>query len=675
VDSLTEARKFMVTSIEARTFVECYMRKVLQILLEQVPQKIGNMEKSCVQESLLQGLLICFDDLNYKRDAASGDSAVLGVLAMILNKKMQFYKGSKHGWNNTVSGLPEVRTHFINKFKSMHGIGYLGAYLEARVGTVSFPSHTDVKVLLDAARDAVPGSKFEGDDDTKKVIEDEIIRVSKAVMKDMEQQSEDALKKISLHDDLNAVRWSLQSIFQSLIGSRRKETYEFYDFCRKFSLKLITSQSLPLKLYGWETVNELVEVSQDMAPPPAEFIASAAGIEYVNGSYKYSAKIGEDGFVNPKTDHTYEYNTPPENEPSGKSRKLTLFKCVMRSQQKWWFISEADEKQPGTDKDIDYYQQKSKKNEENFPPGTGWITCRSAGIDPPPYLDPKGLVVPPGEEYNTMEHQMAKWAIENKVVELVLGSSIHREIVARSTRLITFLVQMCMKDEPFDDAMKFTNLAPNQYCLNSDHLNLAWKTCASKLDAAVSAEVYELLVVILPSLPNELAVDLLNTILNSCHDSLYEVGEFCFTLAASFKDEGMYLSDEVRSVLLTLLWSVLIHPDASTLKCYDEVKAFMTQELRVEPNGTLQRQVFLDVCKEALAKNSTCANCKEISALRMVRLTRFILEACSREQAVNMIVKNENELATLTFDELVAYLRRRASHESHASIKKVSNFI
>ena len=85
--------------------------------------------------------------------------------------------------------------------------------------------------------------------------------------------------------------------------------------------------------------------------------------------------------------------------------------------------------------------------------------------------------------------------------------------------------------------------------------------------------------------------------------------------------------------------------------------------------------MFLDVCKEALAKNSTCANCKEISALRMVRLTRFILEACSREQAVNMIVKNENELATLTFDELVAYLRRRASHESHASIKKVSNFI
>lgn len=673
VDSLTEGRKYILSSPEARSFVERYMRKVLQILLEQVPQKIGHMEKNCVQESLLQGVLISFDDLNVKSDAATGDSTVLGVLAMIFNKKMQFYKGSKHGWNNNMNGLPEVRMLLVDKFKSMHGFGRLGAYLEARVGTPSFPPPTEVKFLLDAARDAVPGSKFEGSDDAKKALEDEIIKVSKAVMKDMEQQSEDALKKISLHDDLNTVRWSLQSIFQALIGSRRNETYEFYDFCRKFSLKLITSQSLPLKLYGWETVNELIDVSQDMAPPPAAFLASGAGNDFINGPYVYASDVGEDGFVHPKTDHSYQYDTPPGSEPNAKSRKLTLFKCTMRSQQKWWFISEADVQQPGTDKDIDYYQQKSKKNEENLPPSTGWMTCRNGVVDPPPYLEANGVVVPPGEEYNTMEHQMAKWAIDNKVVELVLGSSIHREIVARSTRLLCFLVQMCTKDELVTGANALPSLIPNQYCLISDHLDLAWKTCTSKLDAAVSAEVYELLVAILPPLPNELAVDLLNTIRKSCHDSLYEVGEFCSTLAASFKDEGVYLSHEVRSVLLTLLWSVLTHPDASTLKCFDQVKSFMTQELRVEPNGTQQRQVFLDACKEALVKNSTSIICEEISALRMVRLTRFILEACPLEQAATMITKNDNELGNLTFNELVAYLRRRSSRESHSLIKKTSS--
>jgi len=56
----------------------------------------------------------------------------------------------------------------------------------------------------------------------------------------------------------------------------------------------------------------------------------------------------------------------------------------MRSQQKWWFLSEADEEQLGTDRDINYYQYKSKEDEELQPPPRGWVTCRTAGIDPPP---------------------------------------------------------------------------------------------------------------------------------------------------------------------------------------------------------------------------------------------------------------------------------------------------
>ena len=107
----------------------------------------------------------------------------------------------------------------------------------------------------------------------------------------------------------------------------------------------------------------------------------------------------------------------PERDGSGKT--LTLFRCTMRSHQKWWFLSEADEEQPGTDKDIDYYSHKSKTHEESEPPCTGWTTCRNSGVDPPPTLRPFGLMVPPGEECNTLEHQLAKWAIENKVIELI----------------------------------------------------------------------------------------------------------------------------------------------------------------------------------------------------------------------------------------------------------------
>jgi len=42
-------------------------------------------------------------------------------------------------------------------------------------------------------------------------------------------------------------------------------------------------------------------------------------------------------------------------------------------------------------------------------------------------------MVPKGEVYNTLEHLLARWAIENNIVELVLGTSLHHEVLNRST--------------------------------------------------------------------------------------------------------------------------------------------------------------------------------------------------------------------------------------------------
>lgn len=687
VNSLTDGLNFFLTSAEARAFVESYMRPVIGILLEQIPQKIGPMEKNCVQESLAKAVLIVLEDIEFRSDSDQ-DCVVLDVLSSIFNKKSQFYKGSKHSWNNHLGGMPEVRVHLIKKFRQLRGFAHLGKYLSTRVCTTRFPPLDIIRLFLEAAREAVPTDIAPSQQQQlsqqqqsqqqiiKKCYEEDIISVTQAVMQNLGNQPEDALKKLH-HDDMTTLRWGLQAIYQPLLTTRRAETYRFYQFCRDFSLKLITSQSLPLKLYGWETVSELVEVSQSMAPPPKQYIASGAGVSFVNGTFTYAAHIGKDGFVPPKTDYSYE-KMIPSTDPSKKAKKLTLFKCTMRSQQKWWFISEADEQQPGTDKDIDYYQQKSKKNEETYPPSTGWMTCKSAGVDPPPYLEPKGIVVPPGEEYNTMEHQLAKWAIENQIVERVLGNSLHREVVARSSRLICFLANMCTKDEAMEDddlpEGGDKTLIPNAYCLSSSHLNLAWKTCASKLDAAVSAEIYQLLVSILPSIPNELAVELLNTIRKSCDDCLFEVAEFCSAYATSGEVDGtMYFSDEVRSVLLQLLWAVLTHPDASSLKCIGDVKAFMTRELKATSIGHDQRQTFLDSCKVTLKQNIEKKNCDEATAVRMVRLTRFILQACPQDQATHMIFSNDAELAMLLFDELIAYMKRREKHDSHSLTKKTSS--
>jgi len=88
-----------------------------------------------------------------------------------------------------------------------------------------------------------------------------------------------------------------------------------------------------------------------------------AGVSFVNGVYEW---------VNERAGAS-DYRRVCEDT----GRVLTLFRCQMKSRVKWWFISEADKDQPGTDKDIDYYQQRA--NDEPEPPATGWVTCTSTG--------------------------------------------------------------------------------------------------------------------------------------------------------------------------------------------------------------------------------------------------------------------------------------------------------
>ena len=693
VNSLEYGLQYLQDSNEARRFIEKYMKPVISILLEQHPQKTGMVERDCVETSLKYALQIIEDDIKSKTlnndneqsissDEIAEESKVLDVLALLFNKKKLYYKGSKmSGWNNNMNGLPDVRNGLVLKFRSQGMFGTLASYLNTRAGKAAFPDLETVREILIATCDALPkqrSKEFSENPSLRIALENELIAVSKAVMKHLDSASEEYLKKQSnMH--INSVRFSLQNIFYSLFETRSKETFAFYAFCRGFAYKLISSQSLPLKLFGWEMITDLIEAAQaEFSPPPKCFVISQAGTPFVNGVYKFAANLTSDGYVAPRADIRYENDFKLDRrDGNGRQKRkiITLFRCTMRSQQKWWFLSEADENQPGTDKDIDYYQHKSKKDEEDKPPSTGWTTCRE-GADPPPFLEARGIMVPDGEEFNTMEHQLAKWAISNKIVEIVLGSSIHREIVARSIELIRFLACMISKEENETG----NGVDQNDFSLQASHLTLAWNTCKSKLDPAVSAEVYNLLVSILPDLPNRLAIHLIVTIQESLanmkgSDHLYEVAEFCSTLANGFPDandnEYICLSDEVRPHVLNLLWNVLVHPGAHKLKCYDNLKLYVSQELRIEPMGKTQRQSFLTSCKEALLKNSSQRQTDETAALRIVNLTQFVLETMPQDQVTHSIFAGQGELAKLIFDELMSYLKRLSYSKRQISTRQV----
>ena len=147
---------------------------------------------------------------------------------------------------------------------------------------------------------------------------------------------------------------------------------------------------------------------------------SGAGCTFVNGEYLLSGPLTVADFARSKRVVHYVRKIPdssPEKDGGGKT--FTIFLCTMSSGDKWWFLSEADEDQPGTDRDIDYYCHKSKAHEGSEPPRVGWITCKKSGIDPPPMIHPFGFMVPSfdrntctneiGKELESIKDEITEW--------------------------------------------------------------------------------------------------------------------------------------------------------------------------------------------------------------------------------------------------------------------------
>jgi hypothetical protein len=166
-------------------------------------------------------------------------------------------------------------------------------------------------------------------------------------------------------------------------------------------------------------------------------------------------------------------------------------------------------------------------------------------------------------------------------------------------------------------------------------------------------------------------------------DYLNEVSEFCSALAAANSADAktashLKLADNVRAEVLELLWAVLTHPDASTLKTYDSLKRYVTNELRVEPKGSEHRESYLRSCVQTLSANArqqAGGTVDETQALRMVKLTHFVLEACPRVQAAELVMDDRGALPILLFKELTGYLKRRqVGTKTNPTLRKVSVF-
>ena len=123
--------------------------------------------------------------------------------------------------------------------------------------------------------------------------------VSQAVMDYMNSFTDESLKKQPPELIITCRREYLQKIFDRLVVSRRrKQIYKFYSVWRGLILKLITSQSLPLRLTGWEQLKDCIEACKNHRPPPKMFeVSQAGGVQFVNGIFEFAGVITADGYA------------------------------------------------------------------------------------------------------------------------------------------------------------------------------------------------------------------------------------------------------------------------------------------------------------------------------------------------------------------------------------------
>ena len=637
----------------------------------------------------------CDDDMKYI-------SSSLFVTYQLLNKARHFYcsgnskqRHGNHYWNASNSNFSsiDVRLSLMWKFQSMSGFRNLAniwhriivSYRDGAKRAI-LPTVSQMMAVLVAVEDLCRDwDDFESDkrqrskkssssqqlnssQDTKRNPVDAVQAVCNVVMHYLGTANEDELKHLhssssnsQMHnaDDLCSVRNRIYRIIDNLARANPEMHWrlltQFFTFWREFAYKFMSANSLLLRLQGWTEISELITKAAKYRPPPRCYQVVNAGIPFVNGIYEYSGIVDPLGYaiLAGGSDVQYTYKVRVKNEGDEKQDEvkcITLFRCTMRSNAKWWFLSEADEDQPGTDKDIDYYQQKSVKLtssvDEPFldlkheleyvysiPPRDNWNICRNSREPSPSLLPTNGLMVPQNEDKNTLEHQLGRWIVEKRVIEeLVLGFeslSVHREVVNRSLPVLQFLAGMCTLDQ----RLKFFDPIETQqqdlsdlseYALQPHHLHLAWKACLSKTDVAVSTEMMTLLVSLLPFLNEKLALNLLDevdstlgtTLVNSPRQqqsagSLIEVAEFCGALVTSCSNSSnasLNLAPIVRRKVLQILFHLLMEypydPSNSTLPCVlEQIQNALKQELTfLTDDGNILRNEYLTKCLDALQK-------------------------------------------------------------------------
>ncbi|KAK1945476.1 putative ubiquitin carboxyl-terminal hydrolase FAF-X [Phytophthora citrophthora] len=641
---------------ESQAFLDDAFQKIISIMLDQHASKIGSFEKSCVTQCLSLAVPLAIAQMK-----AGKYFQALPVLTMVFSKKRTFYKDLRTSamigsyWNK-VPGSPEVRAQCIEAFCEMKGFHLLLSTLEMlmqnhREGDdlESAMDSEDIRILLQALlefRTSVP--------------ETICTKISVLIMTYFTKISDSVLKKES-SDAVGAVIGIIRRLVDAGVVSSEAVNSLWLDITERY----VQSTSLPLRLFGLEQINQIVNCARASRAFPPKYFVRNAGTAAVNGTYTLKAN---------STSATYVFRQQETGQV------FTLFCCTMKSGLKWWFISEADKMQPGSDQDIDYYQHQSQY-EEFLPPTHNWIPT-GKGEAPAPELIAENVQENGEEDRTRLDFILSTWVVEKKILEEIFGDRIHREIVSRSALLVKFLAES------------------NK--LDTHAIDVIWQSCIQK-DQTLVHEIHNLLIATVPFLSNELLLHLVESIHTSLLRSLEknepfpELISFLQRLATNSPSFLMERNVNVTTAILQLLWSIQMHCSIANIRLSRSLRDFFQEGLRSEYGEPL-RKAFLNECIDGIKKSCSLSSSasdsatspsstiippapgssssvtsgtsaelssKDSTASKSLELLKFLIDSYRMDQALVVeSLNSEHGLVSLLFDELATFVARSTDKQS-----------
>ncbi len=667
---------------ECMSFLQNCFSKIVSIMLDQVPGKLGEFERQCLEGTLEHSINIILWLL--RRGGEMSSTLGLSVLCMILCQSKNYYQNPhQHHCASSYSMRgceSETRKGLMDQFVGGGGLPLIVKVLSNSAWQGSENMYLILAALLDC-------DTRDHEADVKQLVSNIIKDMLNLMEEDMKMEPTESMNDIVECMHNLAYNWG------------QKWVARVYSFALGLALKYMESSSLPLRLIGWDMVPSLIELAVVDRPPARAYRVSGAGCPVANGLFVYAGmhgnvpkyrnvfkpsvssgkqenpaeratleatilskataecdeetndnaaagsccttatdidhSCGSNGVVARRHDDIgiiQQCKEPPEDVV-----ELTLFQCKMQTGVKCWFISEADKESPGTDKDVDYYQNKGygqSVRSSPEPPLQGWISCSTTGgYDPPPKLEKLGPLVDPGrEEDDTLEHKLVRWVSENKVVMAVFGDSIHREVVNRSAKLLQFLCETQVEEGR----------------LTKSDIDIVWNSCLGSAEAELQEEIYSLLSMLVVTAPPNLIVHLFECLRRSAEgEAFFQVVAFMQVLQEKYDVmSSLVATPTLLSTTLDLLWT-LQKPAIAQLKSHVVLAKLFSHLLQASSSycdpSTLQshRCRYLLECLQKI--RVTCSSsvilteAEEAETLWALQLVKFLLDAFPPSQRVAAI--------------------------------------